>query len=615
MVVHVVSSAYWMWKDTAPPTWDSASHNWIALNLLEEVKGFDLWGVLTASDYYPILTHLLAGVGIVLSGGAVYTGTQVVSLVFLLLSVLGTYWFVKEVTKDERVAVISAVLYSLFPIVYGEAKTLKLDVPLVFWVTLALTMLLKSKRLSKARESLWFFVVLGLAMMTKWMGVVFVGIPLLYVVKEVWVRLGKEEVVKRTKGLVVTSLIVGPWYVVNLGSWLRKAAVYGAGETKTDPVNLLSIKTWVHYLEIFINRQVTPVGALLILVAGCVLVGMWKFGGSKEIKKRSKRVVWWILYVLILYVVFTVLKNKDPRYTMPALPMVAMILGMYLVWLIDWYRWVGLVVSGLVLIYFLVYLVVVVVRPGRIEGYELAVKLPIVGWTRIIDISDKLVEKHDDQDWRVDRLLDDLTELSGKKKIRVEVGVDYNHFNAATLNAEEKIREYIGGDGRVEFTAPDVFTLFDMYGVEYFPSSEEIESYLAGVDYYLMTWGEVGPFYIRNIRPIDQIRYGLLGGEFRFCADYIEKEVEMGGICYVREGEVVKTRSDVELYSGVKVFDERKGETMISGFERVKCPWGCSFVSSDLKEVNQDQFGVRVSLVKGYGLPNGQVVRLYKIER
>src|SRR5438477_2331142 len=100
---------------------------------------------------------------------------------------------------------------------------------------------------------------------------------------------------------------------------------------------------------------------------------------------------------------------------MQILPFVAIMLALFLDWLMQKYRLFGSFFSVVFLLYLIIYFFILMIRPVQTEGYKLAFSLPVLGYVNTIDITDNLVEKYNTHAWPIDTLLQDISTASHGK--------------------------------------------------------------------------------------------------------------------------------------------------------------------------------------------------------
>ena len=280
----VAGNVVWLLIDKSPPAWDQAAHLKGIVLVNQWLRG-DFWGDFTdlirSFWGYPPLVYFIGGlVGVKMS---MYLNTT-----FLVLAIIGVY-------KLAGNKILPAILFSLFPVIYEISRGMLLDLALTAWVVWGLYFWLK-------KNDWGVLLMLILASLTKLNGFIYF-VPI--VVLGYWRQWEKLFV-----GAMICALTVGWWWIINWPNiYLYLTGLAGQGESLTDPMNLASWRTWIHYFGLFFLQQVGPITATIFIIFG---------------KRENKKLIWW---AVITYVIFTIIKNKDYRFTMPLLSVVAVWLG------------------------------------------------------------------------------------------------------------------------------------------------------------------------------------------------------------------------------------------------------------------------------------------------
>jgi 4-amino-4-deoxy-L-arabinose transferase-like glycosyltransferase len=306
----VLGNVIWLYLDKNPPAWDQAAHLRSIILVNQWLRG-QFWGngvdLIRSFGGYPPLIYWIGGMWSLVTGIGVAQITFL-NTVFLVATIVGVYKLAELLTKDKKVAMLSAVIFSFLPVIGDISRNLLLDLPLLVWVVWGLYFWFKSEDLKNKKYSWGLLAMLVLASLTKINGFLYFGpIFIISLVKnyrsrEFWVRI--------VIGGAVYSLLVSWWWVLNwqnIYSYLTGLA--GSGEKLTDPMNLFDWQTWVHYFRLFFLHQAGPIVALIFLFLG---------------KKENKKLIWW---TILVYVIFSVIKNKDFRFTLPLLVPVAIWMG------------------------------------------------------------------------------------------------------------------------------------------------------------------------------------------------------------------------------------------------------------------------------------------------
>lgn len=298
----LVGNILWLSWDKNPPAWDQAAHLKGIINSNLWLRG-KFWGsfadLMKSFWGYPPLVYWLGG------GWSLLVGTEVARItvlnsLFLILGVIGVY-------KLSGKNLLAAILFSLFPVIYDISRNMLLDLALTVWVIWGLYFWLK-------RKDLAWLLMLVLASLTKLNGFIYF-VPM--VIISVWENYKSKEFWARAwLGLMLYFIMVAWWWSVNFQAIFQYlTGLAGQGETATDPMNLMSWVTWIHYFKLFFLQQIGPIVGIIF---GISL--FWV-----DFKNQKNKKLWW--WLAAIYIIFTVIKNKDFRFTMPLLPVVAVWFG------------------------------------------------------------------------------------------------------------------------------------------------------------------------------------------------------------------------------------------------------------------------------------------------
>ena len=302
-----VANITWLVMDTTPPAWDQAAHVRSVVMWSQYYSGEkNLLETIRSNGGYPPLVYAVTGIFTKLG----WLGVDQISLwgtVFLVISVGGVY---------VLGGIYSAIFFSLIPIITDYSRTFTLDMPIMAMVIWGYYFWRKSGDFQKQKWNMAWWVMLVLASLTKLNGFLYF-VPM--VIYSLLIIL-KQKKYQRMGTLILLGvgwlMAVGWWWVVNWANIKDYVlGLAGQGEPLTDPQNLLSLATWFHYTRLLVLHQFTPILTLIWL--GVVIIALRKKTGLRRL----------IFYWLLVYLIFTVLKNKEYRFTMPALFVLAIWFG------------------------------------------------------------------------------------------------------------------------------------------------------------------------------------------------------------------------------------------------------------------------------------------------
>lgn len=581
LFIHLITNIFWLKINNAPPSWDAANHTLISLRIADNIKAFNIQGILESSQYYPIFVHTLGALASLVVGPDIKI-LQGIGTVFFAVSIIFLYLFAK-LMFGSRIGFFSASLFSFFPIIFAESRRFMLDLPLTAMFVVSLYFLEKSKNLTDRKFSIYFFIILGLLLMTKWTGLIFIALPLiLSLIRALETNRLKLLLKNSIICLPIMALVALPWYLINFKNFYSLSQIF-IGAYADQPGNLFSLDNLAYYLRLFINIQVTPILSL-IFFASCFFIA-----------KTKNR---WILGLIgISYLLFTFLSNKDPRYLMPLLPLVAIIISLGLEKFDKKFRYS----SFLVLTCFLAYFLVLSIRPAILEGAKLSIRLPVLSWVNIVDINDVLVKKYDKSNWNVEKVLADIKNLTQNEKSSTIIAIEHDYLNSSTLNLYLKQKNI----KNIELITPDIPYLLEKYSSKSFPDEQAVIDYIKSADFLVISPLNLGAPYIRHKESLTQIQHYFIGDTLLPCSQFEAKVAPKNTICYVRMGEILETISDIRINDSP---DDKVGLKTLSDFTKVKCPYSCSF-----RQIKAPKKRFNINLLKEYTFPDGLILHLYKL--
>jgi hypothetical protein len=313
--VLVTVTVAWVSVDRRPPMWDHANHLERAIACKEILidPGRDrLRAILALSSFYPPLVTCAAGV-LYLWFPATPLTSQAVMLGFLGVGLLATFLLGKTLF-DSRTGLLGALIFGTAPFVVFSTLNFQLDLPLAAMVVLAILGLVRSEGFSRRKWSWAVGVILAAGLLTKPPFAVYVLPPLALVALVSlrkglrWRRLGNLAV-----ALLLPSVLALLWYgprllglpMQILNRSFKQAAESGYAET-------LSASSLAFYPLAFLPQFGVLAGVLF-------LWGLWAVRHH-----RSARALLWVS-CLIPFGVFLFLQNKNLRYTLPILPLAALV--------------------------------------------------------------------------------------------------------------------------------------------------------------------------------------------------------------------------------------------------------------------------------------------------
>jgi hypothetical protein len=306
-VIAIVASA-WYTVDSRPPAWDYATHLENAIRCRHDLFAGDPAAVFGRSAFYPPLVPCVAGLVYAAWPSDMVFG-EIVMLAFLGLGMASTYVLARRFA-GEGGGVVAAILFGAAPTVLSHALHFQLDVPLAAMVATFLVALLASEHFERVGWTIVSGILLGLGMLTKPPFLVFVAPTCLLVLA------GTRRLRNWTAaaGAAVLAVLVAlPWYApraLGMSVQIQNRSFKQAEEAGFP--SALSAGSLAYYPLTF-PAQFGAIAVVLLLIGILVAV---------------RRRHWHVLAGLAPFLVFLLLQNKQMRYVIPLLPMMAVAAGL-----------------------------------------------------------------------------------------------------------------------------------------------------------------------------------------------------------------------------------------------------------------------------------------------
>lgn len=398
----------WLSRDTRPPVWDMALHQTYALNYLgcgyaDPDANTRLW---EKSGNYPPFVHLaIAALFLIFHPGPHIAVLVNIPATFLLL------WAVYQLGKDlsgPGAGKWACVLTALTPYLIWMSRETVLDYWLSAWFAVALVVLRKTQGFQARSWSLLLGVVLALGLLTKWFFAGIIAAPLIYifVTSRVWKH--TERSLNFSDALIIPGFIAGLWYVPNIPRLIRyftQNAQIGALEGEPS---IISFQSFIYYLRLLEGYQLFGLLFVILCLAFVFL--------------RKKRGDWKYLLLTLAcgWLVMTLLRTKDPRFTMPLLGPLAVISG---AWIASWKKTHlnrGIQVAIVMLLCFQAYAANFGVSwiPKRVvilQGYQGTLRWD---WNLYLQDYFDVLGKPKREDWKQDTILQKVLEDSKNRNVK-----------------------------------------------------------------------------------------------------------------------------------------------------------------------------------------------------
>lgn len=313
-------NGFWLAADTRPPVWDMALHQFYALNYMPGAAP-EAGAYWERSGNYPPFVHWMIALCDFLFG----PGHDSAALANLPATVL-LLWAIAELCRElasPGAARWACFLAAVTPYTMWMSRETILDYWLSAWFALFLVALRKTRGFEARRPALLLGAVMALGMLTKWFFAAFAAAPLLWVAVRFRVWRSAERLVNLADAALIAGLGAGFWYLPNiprlLGYFTDNMRI---GALEGEPP-VLSFQSLIYYFRLLVGYQVLGVLALVFILAAAAV---WR-------KKLLRDGTFLLAALAGGWLLMTLLRTKDPRFTMPLLGLTAVVCG---AWIQSW---------------------------------------------------------------------------------------------------------------------------------------------------------------------------------------------------------------------------------------------------------------------------------------
>ena len=301
------ANVIWIARDTRPPFWDMAAHQTTALRIFDSfaeggIRALAAVPKLTGS--YPPLYQSVVAVFYSVFGKTIDVA-QLANLPAILLLFIATYGIGRTLLKPFAAAA-AAVLVNFYPLLLWLSRETLIDYWLTSMVALAMWLLLRTQEFSDRRNSILFGIVCGLGMLTKWTFGFFVVLPAFW--------LARKNMKNAAIAACIAVVMAAYWYIPAMQSLAVLFDINSRQSVSEGDPSRLSPQAIIFYVRAMEGYQLF-LPLFLTFIGGAILL-------ARNFRREWIPIVLWMAGGWLGLMFF---QNKDPRYTAPLLPAVAII--------------------------------------------------------------------------------------------------------------------------------------------------------------------------------------------------------------------------------------------------------------------------------------------------
>ena len=320
-VVVAVTAFDLLWRslDDRPPDFDQANHLGDSLVYLHLFRLGNPLPFFDTRINYPPLVYWITDAFYAATGDHALWIAILSNVVWTSLLVFATYKL-GEALWSPRVGLLSVAFVITAPMVVSTLKSYMLDVPLAATVALSLYLLVRSKSFVDRKYSLLFGASCGIGLLVKWTFPFVLVLPVLQAsaaaLHEARMQRKLSTLANLAGAAALTVAVAGIWYLPNLGDIISQQEYKGYVGAPVGFPAVASLRSLTFYAWTLLDVQLSIV-PLLFLLAGIGFC-LWR-------RDAARRNLYPILTIVGTYICFTLIRDKDARFTLPMLPAVAVI--------------------------------------------------------------------------------------------------------------------------------------------------------------------------------------------------------------------------------------------------------------------------------------------------
>lgn len=234
------------------------------------------------------------------------------NIIFLPILLVSIYKLTLLLSKKPFIALLSSFIIITYPTIITLSRYYMFELPLAALVSLAIYYLFLVNDFTNRKYSILLGIILGLGMLIKLSFIIFVFLPLIYIM----FKIPNHKYLKNVFiTLSIFLFITGLWYLPLCPQYIKKlfhAATY-TGLMESDP-KWSSLEGITYYVLLLINSQLSFFYVLLFIIALALFI-------HSPLPKKTIFYLW----LIIPYIIFTFVWSKEDRYIVPYLPAFAII--------------------------------------------------------------------------------------------------------------------------------------------------------------------------------------------------------------------------------------------------------------------------------------------------
>jgi 4-amino-4-deoxy-L-arabinose transferase-like glycosyltransferase len=305
--------------------WDEVNHFTGGLLL---VRGQFLEYFLTSS-FYPPIFNLVTAIYFAVAGASVLIA-RFVSVTFSLLSVVVVYTFARRM-YGSKTGIVSAVLFGVMPGVVWLSRMAMIETMLIFVFCLCMFFFFNWLKTNRERDRILSIAALAVGIVVKYQMLVVAPLVMLAAMffwKRDYLKTQFDRFLKfkflilAAIGIAIGLFVVYELFISGLMGTLLYSIQVGTAER-----SLYSVRfpiPFFYFIEmVWPYSNMHPI-SLLLYIFGILGLGLWAF-------RRKREDIFLLLWFFAIYLVFTLIPNREWRYVTLLFPVLAISAATFIV--------------------------------------------------------------------------------------------------------------------------------------------------------------------------------------------------------------------------------------------------------------------------------------------
>ena len=277
--------------------------------------------------------HFIPSIANILFGRSLFV-TRMTNSIYFIILILAVY-FIGKSLADKKIGLLAAFLVSFYPDICGVSRQYEHDFPATAMVALCICLLVYTEDFKNKKYSLFFGISLGLGALFRGQTLFFVIGPLAYILYRIFLNNKKLEFVRFFNlifSVFLAILISSIWWRDNLNIllknfWNHVRVFYVPYTPSIRAFYYPVVEAWgyipfkfftINWFFFYLFNTIAGISVFFFLI---FVIGLFAFLKSKKIRGKPVLMLW----IIVPYVIFTIISFKFGHYYFPSFPAIALV--------------------------------------------------------------------------------------------------------------------------------------------------------------------------------------------------------------------------------------------------------------------------------------------------